>query len=129
MTALDDVFLFFQPPPHTGTMYATLTGTEQVPPTLPAGIFTASGAPVTYGPGPTPTISFHVTRYCKTPSGPPPPPFLVTLTQHPGPVYSMDVPFIGFSCPHVTVDAMSGVTYGSQGAQFVTLVLKPGQQG
>ena len=41
----------------------------------------------------------------------------------------MEIPTLGFSFPHLKVDVMSGVTYGSQGAQFVTLVLEPGQQG
>ena len=41
----------------------------------------------------------------------------------------MEILKMGFSCPDLKVDAMSGVTYGSQGAQFVTLVLEPGHQG
>lgn len=132
MSALDKAFAFFAPsPPPVGYMYATLTTTEQVS-KLPAGIFTASGALVTYVPGPTPTITFDVKFYCKTPPpppGPPPPPFKVTLTQNPG-VYHMKIPFPllpGFNCD-LKVDA-SGVAYGSQGLQFVTLVLKLGPQG
>ncbi len=67
MSALDTVFAFFATsPPPVGYMHATLTATEQVS-KLPAGIFRASGALVTYVPGPTPTITFTVNLYCKTP--------------------------------------------------------------
>jgi hypothetical protein len=129
MSVLDDTFNYFKlHPPPPGFMFATLTATEQVVPNLPAGIFTASGVPVTYVSVPPATISFEVTRYCKTPppSGPPPAPFKVKLTQNVGPVYSMDIAFKKpFSCPHAEVDTASGVVYGSQGAQFVTLVLNP----
>jgi hypothetical protein len=131
MSALDDTFLFFQAHPTGYTIDATLTHTEQVP-TLPAFILTVSAAPVTYVPGPPPTIGFNVMYFCKTPPPKPGGSIWVKLTQNPGPpvFYSMHVGFlIPFNCPHVTVDAMSGVTYGSQGAQFVTLVLKPGLQG
>jgi len=130
MSALDKAFAFFATsPPPVGYMYATLTTTEQVS-KLPAGIFTASGALVKDVPGATPTITFHVTFYCKTPPpGSPPSPFKVTLTKNPG-VYNMQVAFPAlplFNCD-LKVDA-SGVAYGSQGLQFVTLVLELGPQG
>jgi hypothetical protein len=129
MSVLDATFSFFKTTP-TGYMYATLTGTEQNS-KLPAGVATASGVQVTYVPA-TPstpaTITFEVTFVFKTP-GPLPSPAKVVLIQNiggPPKVYSMHINFATpFNCPHVNVDAASGVPHGSDGAQFVTLVLNP----
>jgi hypothetical protein len=136
MNALDNVFLFFKPAPHSGFIWATLTSIEQVPPVppmLPGAIAAASGVSLlSYTGGSTPMISFNVTFKYKILGGSLPI-VPVTLTQHnpglPSVFYSLDIPAIPFSCPHVTVDAMSDVTYGSQGAHFVTLALKHGPQG
>jgi hypothetical protein len=130
MSALDDVFLFFKTSP--GFMYATLTSIQQVPPVpppLPGGIANAIGASVTYNSLPIPTIIFSVKFKYKTDGGPLPT-VPVTLKQHPGspPTYSMDIPAIPFNGP-VTVDAVSDVTYCSQGTHFLTLALKHGPQG
>ena len=129
MSVLDDTFTFFTTKPPVGYVWkmdATLTGTKLH--NLPAGVATAAAVPVTYASGPPATISFDLTfvfeLFPKVY-----PPFPVTLTQTAG-GYSMKIvlPWMpGFNCD-AKVDAASGVVYGSQKAQFVTLVLKAGTE-
>ena|SRR6266481_3794602 len=139
MSGLDDTFTFFTTPPPTDqawTMDATVTGTQL--PDLHAFVATATGgaaANVKYNPGvkgTTPaSISFDVTLKFQiaTPT-PSTTPITVTLFSNVGTIppmgYTMKIALpwkSGFSCA-ANVDAASGVVYGSQGTQFVTLVLK-----
>jgi hypothetical protein len=137
MNVLDDTFNFFVqklPPPPQGYYYvwlmdATLTGTKL--PSLSGFVATAKAVAATYDPG-RPTISEATIKFDATlqfqldPSkqkG-----ITVKLSQNPalsGGGYSMEIvlPWKTIDCT-ANVDAASNVVYGSQGDQFVTLVLK-----
>jgi hypothetical protein len=127
MNALDKAFAFFATsPPPVGYMDATLTGTRI--PGLPAFIATASGALVTYVPGSTETISFDASLLYQHPVGSGGA-VHVTLEKT-GSGYRMIIVLPARTVNSAAnVDAASGVVYGSQGVQFVTLVLKVGPQG
>jgi hypothetical protein len=141
MNVLEDAFTSFaqmlQPPPTgfhwEGHLDATLTGTKL--PSLPAFVATIAVKDIyVYEPGaklPKPpsaaTIKFDATlQFQLVPSkqkG-----ITVTLSQNPpssGGGYGMKIvlPWKTVDCV-ANVDAASGVVYGSQGDQFVTLVLK-----
>ena len=128
MSVLDKTFTFVTTNPSPWGMDATLTGTRL--PGLPAFVATASGAPVTYVPGSPATITFEGTLVFQHPGPTSGKPVTVTLLQSPGSVYNMTIvlPAKTVNCV-ANVDAASGVVYGSQGTQFVTLVLKVGAQG
>jgi hypothetical protein len=142
MSVLDDTFTFYKK--HEAdfeinklvpTIEATLTGTEL--PSLAGFVATApklttaqynAGVPAATNA----TISFDATVQFGVHQGKnPPAPIPVTLTASAaiGGGYSMKI-VLPWSTPITVdcvpeVDATSGVVYGSQGNQFVTLVLKP----
>ena len=126
MSELDTIFAFFVPsPPPAAYMDATLTATRLDGLGLVA---TVTGAVVTYASSPAPTIQFDAKIAFDYPSG------LgigknvhVLLVQNPGPHYGMTITFPKRTVnSNANIDAMSGVAYGSEGVQFVTLVMKVG---
>jgi hypothetical protein len=129
MSVLDTTFAYFTAPLKSGyvwTMDATLTGTRLS--NLPAFVALASGPILTYVPGSPATISFGATLKYQHPSGGGGS-VTVTLIQNPGSVYNMTIvlPKRTVNCV-ANIDTASGVVYGSEGTQFVTLVLNPGSQ-
>jgi hypothetical protein len=122
MSELDAAFTFVTTHPPPLGMDATLTGTRI--PGLPAFIAAASGALVTYVPGSPATISFDATFLFQHP-GPLSPAAIPVTLEKTGSGYRMKIvlPSKTVICV-ANVDAASGVVYGSQGTQFVTLVLK-----
>lgn len=132
MSVLDDTFKFFTTKPPSGsvwTMLATLTGTKQEN-SVPGFIATANTLSVTYNSGPPATISFPATIQYQVDPGKDKG-VSVTLTQKTGGGgYSMKI-VLHWTTVNCTanVDATSGVVYGSDGKQFVTLVLLAAVQG
>lgn len=126
MSVLDDTFTFVTTHPSPWGMDATLTGTRLSG--LPAFIATASGAPVTYVPGSPATISFDASLLYQHPSGSGG--TVHVRLEKTGSGYRMKIVLPKRTVDSdANVDAASGVVYGSQGTQFVTLVLKIGPQG